>query len=59
MDESGARAILGPRIRPDGGIYHLSPYMEWSLGSNTVVLEGRFFVEDPEAMLWWIRREID
>lgn len=55
MNEERAREILGQTIRQDNGLFDGSQYTEWSVGDKDVVLDGRFNIEELEAIVWWIR----
>ena len=54
MDEQTARNILGDRIT-EKGLYDLGNYIHWVKGSEYIILDSDFIVEELDAIAWWMR----
>lgn len=57
MEWSKAREILGDAVSPDGSVYQLADYVDWSslVDIEHITLDGEFTVEYLEALVSWVR----
>ena len=56
MNEEKAREILGEMIK-DNKLHCINPYIHWFPGSEYIMLDGDFDVEDLEAIAWWMKNK--
>jgi hypothetical protein len=59
MTEQRAREILGEAIQPNGRLYNLSWYLDWSERTepDKATLDGEFTADQLEAIAWWMRNQ--
>lgn len=57
MDEAKARKILGGWIDEDDDLFCLSEYISFEKGDEHISLDGRFTIEEVEAIAWWLRNK--
>lgn len=52
---------LGNRniVMDDGSLYLLSPYLSYSLGDKSIILDGTFDVKELKEVLDYIIRQLD
>ena len=57
MDEQKAKAILGDAIGADESLYSLGWYLFWDKGNDEATLDGKFTLEELQAITWWIENK--
>lgn len=56
MSEEKAKEVLGESI-VEFGLNSLGWYLSWEKGDEEATLDGRFTVEQLEAIAWWMRNK--
>ena len=54
MNEIEARKILGDAITKDG-LHNLGPYIDYTKGESSAVLDGEFSLKELKAIAWWMK----
>lgn len=63
MDEKRAREVLGRAIQGDdidllgNSLYSESCFAQWHVGDERANLDGKFTLEQLEAIAWWMRNK--